>query len=138
MMPFRTVVVSALAVGAALSAGVPAASASTLPSFAMPQFTVPTTAFAFPAGGFSSPVSAVGAGLGGAASNGGDLCGSSSAQQGGNGPTAGTTAQVCQGGGLSFVGPAIGQISSIVGPTVIGPAVGVTVIQSAGNVGGGG
>jgi hypothetical protein len=33
---------------------------------------------------------------------------------------------------LSFVGPAIGQISSIVGPTIIGPASNISVIQSAG------
>jgi hypothetical protein len=33
---------------------------------------------------------------------------------------------------LSFVGPAIGQVSSIVGPTIIGPAANISVIQSAG------
>jgi hypothetical protein len=130
MMPFRRVVVSALAVGAALSVGVPAASASTLPT---PAFTFPTAGFQLPTA-FSFPTAAAGGGT--AAGNAGP-CGSTSASQG-NGSVAGATAQTCLGaGGLSFVGPAIGQISSIVGPTIMGPAVGVTVIQSAGNVGGG-
>jgi hypothetical protein len=139
MKPFRRLAVAALALGAALSMGVTAASASTLP---MPHFTFPTTGYTFPAGAFSFPATATAAvavaAIGANASSGGDVCGSSSAQQGGNGPVAGATAQTCLGaGGLSFVGPAIGQISSIIGPTIIGPSVGVTVIQSAGNVGGG-
>lgn len=135
MMPFRRLLVSALAAGAALSVGAPAASASTL---AMPQYTFPTAGFAFPHATFSWPASAVVAAAGANAAGDGGVCGSSSAQQGGNGPVGGTAAQVCLGaGGLSFVGPSVGQISSIVGPTIIGPAVGVTVIQSAGNVGGG-
>jgi hypothetical protein len=65
----------------------------------------------------------------------GGICGSSTASQGGIGASTagGTTAQVCLGpGALSFVGPAIGQISSIVGPTIIGPASNINVIQSAG------
>jgi hypothetical protein len=131
MKPLRKVVVSALAVGAALSVGVPAASASALPTFATPHFTLPTTGFTFPAGGFSIPVAAAGP-----VSGDGGLCGATSASQG-NGSVGGTASQICLGaGGLSYVGPSIGQISSIVGPTVIGPSVGVTVIQSAGNVGG--
>jgi hypothetical protein len=132
MIPLRRAVVSALAVSAALSVGAPAATASPLN---MPNFTFPTASFPIPAGGFSFP--AVAAGPGGTASGDGGVCGSSSASQG-NGSVAGATAQVCPGpGGLSYIGPAIGQISSIVGPTIIGPSVGVSVIQSAGNVGGG-
>jgi hypothetical protein len=46
-------------------------------------------------------------------------CGSATANQV-QGRT-GTTAQVC--GGLSFIGPAVGQISGAIGPTIISPAV---------------
>jgi hypothetical protein len=38
------------------------------------------------------------------------------------------------GAGLSFVGPAIGQIATVTGPTIIGPAVIGTSVVSAGNV----
>jgi hypothetical protein len=42
--------------------------------------------------------------------------------------------QQCLGAGLSFVGPAIGQIATVIGPTIIGPAnIGTTVV-SAGDV----
>jgi hypothetical protein len=40
---------------------------------------------------------------------------------------------VCQGTGLSFVGPAIGQIATVIGPTIIGPAVIGNVTVSAGS-----
>ena len=43
----------------------------------------------------------------------------------------------CLGSGLVFNGPMIGQIATIIGPTVIGPAV-VTVVQAGGSVGAGG
>jgi hypothetical protein len=43
--------------------------------------------------------------------------------------------QVCQGAGLSFVGPVIGQLGSVVGPTTIGPAVIGVTAAAAGNVG---
>jgi hypothetical protein len=33
---------------------------------------------------------------------------------------------------LSFVGPSIGEVSSIVGPTIIGPANNINVVESAG------
>jgi hypothetical protein len=134
-MPFRKVVASALAVGAALGVGVPAASASTLP---MPDFTLPTAGFLFPGGTPTFPAAPGIAGQSASGNNGG-ACGASTANPGQLGPVGGTAAAVCLApGGLSFVGPAIGQISSIVGPTIMGPAVGVTVIQSAGNVGAGG
>jgi hypothetical protein len=37
------------------------------------------------------------------------------------------------GTGLSFVGPAVGQIAAVIGPTIIGPAVIGNVVVSAGN-----
>ena len=43
--------------------------------------------------------------------------------------------QVCQGAGLTYIGPTIGQVGTIIGPTTIGPAViGVSAV-AAGNVG---
>jgi hypothetical protein len=52
----------------------------------------------------------------------------------GNGPAGGTANQVC-GATLAFVGPSIGQIASVVGPTIIGPTVIGSVTVSAGPVG---
>jgi hypothetical protein len=52
--------------------------------------------------------------------------------QGGTG-TAGQ--QVCQLDGLSFIGPAIGQVATVIGPTIIGPVANVNVAVSAGAVG---
>ncbi|MDB5064899.1 MAG: hypothetical protein JWM18_1333 [Chloroflexi bacterium] len=63
-----------------------------------------------------------------------DGCSNHSAEQ--QGATAGTEAKVCQGSGLSFVGPAVGQVATVIGPTVIGPAQ-VSAVVSAGNVGAG-
>ena len=39
----------------------------------------------------------------------------------GQGGTGGTTAQACLGAGVSYVGPAIGQIATVIGPTIISP-----------------
>jgi hypothetical protein len=45
-----------------------------------------------------------------------------------------TSAQLCNPGGLTFIGPAIGQIASVIGPTIISPAVvGNAIVVSAGN-----
>jgi hypothetical protein len=126
----RRILPAALAIAAVLGATAPGASASSLP----------TPAFGWPAGGSPSPTYAwnfppLDANAGAVGSGSGGICGSSSATQGGiGGSTAGgTTAQVCLGpGALSFVGPAIGEVSSIVGPTIIGPASNINVIQSAG------
>jgi hypothetical protein len=53
----------------------------------------------------------------------------------GVGPTGAPLEQVCAGvGNLAFIGPTIGQVSSVVGPTVIGPAVGVQAVASTGAV----
>ena len=49
--------------------------------------------------------------------------------------TGGTENEICQGGGgLAFVGPAIGQVATVVGPTIIGPSQVGTVVVSPGNV----
>jgi hypothetical protein len=40
---------------------------------------------------------------------------------------------VCTGSGLTFIGPSIGQISSIVGPTIITPGPVGNVVLAAGN-----
>jgi hypothetical protein len=49
--------------------------------------------------------------------------------------TGGTENQICQGGGgLVFVGPAVGQVATVVGPTIIGPSQVGTVVVSPGNV----
>ena len=51
----------------------------------------------------------------------------------GSAGTAGTGASQC--GTLNFVGPAIGQIASVIGPTIISPAVTGTVLVTGNNVG---
>jgi hypothetical protein len=48
------------------------------------------------------------------------------------GSDAGTTAKVCQGSGPVYIGPAVGQIARLVGPTVTGPSR-VRSIVSAGD-----
>ena len=134
-MLIRKILSAALAVGALLGATAPGASASTLPTpaFGFQSGALPSLAYAWNFPILGQNVGAVGAGSGG-------ICGSSSASQGGGGSgnAGGTTAQVCLApGALSFVGPSIGQISSIVGPTIIGPASNISVIESAGSVGNG-
>ena len=63
----------------------------------------------------------------------GGACSSSSAI--GQGDIAGTGNTICVGAGLTFVAPAIGQVASVIGPTIIGPGVVGAVNVSAGNVG---
>jgi hypothetical protein len=133
MTRLRRTLVGALAATAALAGSAPAASASTfaMPSFTMPSFTTPSfTTPSFPWAGFSG----VGATLAGNPTNAG-ACASTPGPQG-QGATGGTTATVCQGTGLSFVGPAVGQVATVIGPTIIGPAVIGSVIVSAGNAAG--
>jgi hypothetical protein len=50
------------------------------------------------------------------------------------GATAGTANSVCQGSGLSFIGPSVGQVAAVMGPTIIGPSDIGTVVVSAGDV----
>jgi hypothetical protein len=49
----------------------------------------------------------------------------------------GATQNLVCGAALVFIGPDIGQISSVVGPTIIGSVVNAPVTVSAGAVGGG-
>ena len=58
----------------------------------------------------------------------------SSSSNSGQGGTAGTENRICQGGGLVFVAPAVGQVATVVGPTIIGPSQVGTVIVSPGAV----
>ena len=103
-----------------LALAAPAAGASAFPW----QSTFRSTAVAFPwPGSFGNT-----ANIGGQA---GPLgCGSNAPA--GNGAAGGTTNQSC-GSVLSFIGPSIGQIASVVGPTIIGSPL-ATVIVSAGPV----
>lgn len=135
MMLVRRILPAVLAIAALLGATAPAASASTFPT---PVFGLPAGALSWSGYPWSPPT--LGGNLGAVGAGSGGLCGDSSASQGGggNGNAGGTANQVCLGpGGLSFVGPSIGQVSSIVGPTIIGPASNISVIQSAGSVGNG-
>jgi hypothetical protein len=52
----------------------------------------------------------------------------------GQGGTPGTQPQVCQGSGLSFIGPTVVMTTQI-GPTTIGPAL-VNSVEAGGNVAG--
>ena len=105
----------------ALAVGVPAASASA----AIFPFALPARA-AFPAG-------AAYPGLGTNATNPLSPCGIGAAP--GESRSSGSNNQACVGAGLVFQGPQIGQIANVVGPTMIGPTVGATVIVTAGNAG---
>jgi hypothetical protein len=55
----------------------------------------------------------------------------------GQAPTGSTTALTCQGAGLVFVAPAIGQLATVIGPTILAPGfVGnIAVSAGAGNAG---
>jgi hypothetical protein len=54
----------------------------------------------------------------------------------GQGPTGTVNTDICQGSGVMFVGPQIGQVASVIGPTVIGPVSGVAVNTAAGGIAG--
>ena len=114
-MLIKKAAVVVVAVTAALSVLPSMAGASTLPAF--------PAAWALPIVGPNS------GNVGGVTGP----CGT--AVSGGQGPSGNTPVQVCQGGGLSFVGPDIGQIATVIGPTIISPAVvGNQIVTSAGNV----
>ncbi|HTE61129.1 MAG TPA: hypothetical protein VK631_12320 [Solirubrobacteraceae bacterium] len=112
MLPLRKSLVAALAAGAVLAAGAPAADANPI----APGFGVGVPIVASPGPGFSAA----------------GPCSDSRGTEG-QGGTARISNQVCMGSGLSFVGPAVAQIASVVGPTIIGPSAVGTVIVSAGN-----
>jgi hypothetical protein len=108
----RKAVLAAVAVTGALVAVPQAAGAEDLPAF----------------GGFPFLGGAVGVGVP-SAGIGASPCGTAVA--GGQGSPAAPA--VCA-SGLSFVGPTIGQIDSVIGPTIISPAVvGNTIIVSSGS-----
>jgi hypothetical protein len=52
----------------------------------------------------------------------------------GIGDAGATQSQVC-GAALSFVGPSVGQVATVIGPTIIGGVVNAPVMVSAGSVG---
>jgi hypothetical protein len=52
------------------------------------------------------------------------------------GRAGGSNNQACLGAGLAFQGPQIGQVASVIGPTMIGPNIGVTSVVAAGNASG--
>jgi hypothetical protein len=111
MLMRRTAVAVALA-AATLAVGVPAAGASTLPaSGGLPG--IATSAPALP-GNVAGP------------------CGTVSNE--GQGRASGNEASVCQGAGLAFIGPSVGQVANIMGPTIISPGFTGTIIQTTGNV----
>jgi hypothetical protein len=119
MMPIRRAFFAVMAVTAAFAFGAPVAGAATFPAWAAPSFLNGGSAGVnFPGGGDSALA--------------GGACGTPTGGEG-QGGTGGTAAQACLGAGLSFIGPAIGQIATVIGPTIIGPAVVGTSIVSAGD-----
>ena len=111
MLMRRTPLAAALAT-AALAVGAPAAGATTWPAF--------SAVSSIPTGGLSLPANAAGP------------CATISNEP--QGSIGGTEASVCQGSGLSFVGPAVGQVATVMGPTIISPGFAGTVIVTGGNV----
>jgi hypothetical protein len=115
----RKVPLAVLAVGAALAGGASPAAAD---GFGF-------SGFPFTTGG----APAVGPGAGGGNAVGAGPCGTATGPNG-QGTVGGSAAAVCQlGGGLAYIGPAIGQIATVIGPTIIGPAVIGNLNVSAGN-----
>lgn len=106
----RTIVAAALASTALAGAGASAANAATVP---------------IPSSGMDTNTSGAGP------VRSGD-CGSSSGAED-QGGTGGTNTYMCLGAGLTFVGPQIGQIASVIGPTIISPGFTGNVVVSAGN-----
>jgi hypothetical protein len=103
-----------------ISAGAGAPASASTPAIPLPADVFPFAGIPLGAG----PVGAGGSQLSGA-------CGESIGQHG-QGAAGGNATQVCTGAGLTLVAPQVGQVASIVGPTVIGPAI-VISITSAGS-----
>ena len=131
----RMIIVAALALIAFAVAAAPSADAATWPAASMPKASFTSTAR------YSGLATGLGTGLGlglgtglGTLSGGGSVstCGISSGNEG-QGGTAGNETVICNGaGGLTFVGPQIGQVANVIGPTIIGSVVNGSVITSAG------
>jgi hypothetical protein len=120
MISIRPRIAAAIAAVAALAVGAqPAAASATTP--------VPVP------GLLGGGLPALGTGAFGHGPFGGP-CGTAVVQ--GQGATAGTESKICVGAGLVFVAPAIGQIATVIGPTIIGPAAVGSVVTSAGAVAG--
>jgi hypothetical protein len=118
-MPIQRALLAVLAVTAALVIGAPAAGASTLPAWSVPTW--------LQGGLGTGALPAVGS------ADVGSPCGSATTE--GQGRTGGNDYQVCTGAGLTFIGPAVGQVATVIGPTIISPSVviGASAV-SAGNV----
>jgi hypothetical protein len=115
-----------IATGAvALAAPVSGASAQTLPTFPnFGNYTFPTLPTSFPS--LSAPATGVGGNQIGAAG----CVGTNRPSVGGNN---GSTSAMSCGAVLNFAGPQIGQIASVIGPTIIG-SPNVSVKVSAGSI----
>jgi hypothetical protein len=122
MMRLRKPLIVALAATAALAVAAPAAHASAVPAYHFPM----PTAFAGFQGtpvALPTPVDLPG----------GEACSTPTGVEG-QGRTGGNDIYSCMGAGLSFVGPAIGLVSTVIGPTIISPGFAGSVIVSGGNV----
>jgi hypothetical protein len=111
----------------AVAVAAPLASAASAP-FTFPTFAAWPTAGGFPAWPTTGGIGAIG--VGGNQIGSAGCVGTNRPSVGGNNGS--TSAQTC-GALLSFVGPQIGQIASVVGPTVIG-SPGAVVMVSAGPI----
>jgi hypothetical protein len=123
----RRVLTTVIATGVvALAAPVAGASAATLPTFpGLGGYTFPTSFGSLPSGG-SITIPTVGGNQIGTAG----CVGTNRPSVGGNNGS--TSAQSC-GAILNFSGPQIGQIASVIGPTIIG-SPNVVVKVSAGSI----
>jgi hypothetical protein len=112
-----------------LAVAVPVSSADALtwPSGFSTAFPAGWTGTAAYAGVVNTPVSTPT--VGGQAGSFG--CGSNTPS--GNGPAGGNTNQAC-GTVLSFIGPSVGQVATVIGPTIIGATVLAPITVSAGPV----
>jgi hypothetical protein len=116
-MPIRRVSFAVLATTAALAVAAPAAGAITIPTW--------------PSGSAAAGLTVPGGGNIAIASG---ACGGTSTAGQGQNNTGGTTSLHCLGSGVSYTGPAIGQIATVVGPKIVSPAVvGASIVVVAGN-----
>ena len=118
----RRIILAALAAVTMLAGVVPAARA---------QGPIPIGGGGLPIGGGGGGGFPIGGGGGDISTNATAPCGSTNGNDG-QGRPGGVTNIVCQGTGLTFVAPAVGQIASVIGPTIIGGVVGNAQV-SAGN-----